>query len=226
MSSTTLISGPIGWFGKFPALGDFVQRHLPDSFVPAWDAWLQGGMAAASQQQGEEWKDNFLRFPVWYFLRGVPDQESVDDPHRLWAGMLVPSADRVGRLYPLTIAFDLPAELFLQLGFALLENRLEEIEGLVLDVLSTDDMPKFEQALADMAPISSASASKPLHTVAPAALLQRLGAQTMLAQLRDNTLFWAPDAGPAEPLMLAAEPLQAETFCKLVLPSTASLMAE
>ena len=29
-----------GLFGKLPAHGDFVRRHLPRSFVTPWDEWL------------------------------------------------------------------------------------------------------------------------------------------------------------------------------------------
>ncbi|WP_334191130.1 type VI secretion system-associated protein TagF [Noviherbaspirillum sp.] len=225
MSNSALASGPVGWFGKLPALGDFVQRNLPDHFVPAWDTWLQAGMAAASRQQGEEWKDAFLCFPVWYFLRRVPGDASPESASSVWTGMFLPSADRVGRLYPLTVAFPVPADMFLQLDFVLLEARLEEIETLVLNVLASDDLAGFERALAALAPMHVDPAVKALHTVAPAALMKRLGAQALLDELHGSTLFWAPDAGPLEPLLLAAEPLQADTFCKLVTPLTTSLLA-
>lgn len=218
MSNATLTSGPVGWFGKLPAFGDFVQRHLPASFVCGWDAWLQAGMAAASMQQGEQWKDIYLRFPIWYFLRSVNLEDAKAPARSLWAGMLVPSNDRVGRLFPFTIAFQVPAELFLQLDFSRLEDQLEQLETSVLDVLATDDVEAFEQALAGVAPIAADLPSRPLHAIAPAALQQHLGAQALLERLHDSTLFWAPDAGPAEPLILAAEPLQAEDFCRLAYP--------
>ena len=37
----------VGWFGKIPALGDFVTRHLPPSFVQPWDEWLSAELSEA-----------------------------------------------------------------------------------------------------------------------------------------------------------------------------------
>ena len=30
-----------GYFGKLPAVGDFVSNGLPKSFVSPWDQWVQ-----------------------------------------------------------------------------------------------------------------------------------------------------------------------------------------
>lgn len=222
-------SGPIGWYGKLPALGDFLHRNLPEAFLPAWDAWLQSGMATAAREHGDGWRDDFLRFPVWYFLRTLPDAAqteavSEDASDGAFAGMLIPSADRVGRLYPLTIAFTIPAPLFERMSFTELESRLEDIEILALAVLNDDDLRGFEQALDMLPPMRAAGAAAPV--VAPAALAQQLGRQALLMKLRTHTLFWAPDAGPVEPMLLAPLPLQADSFCKLVRPLTTPLMAQ
>lgn len=227
--SNPLTTGPIGWYGKLPALGDFLHRNLPDAFMPAWDAWLQSGMAAAAREHGEEWRNDFLRFPVWYFLRTLPavrddDAQSGPMPDCAFAGMLIPSADRVGRLYPLTIAFAIPAPLFERMNFGELEGRLEDIETLALAVLNDDNLPGFEQALAVLPPMRAAGAPPPV--VAPAALAHQLGRQALLRQLHTHTLFWAPDAGPVEPMLLAPLPLQPDSFRKLVRPLTTSLLAQ
>lgn len=222
-----LASGPIGWYGKLPALGDFLHRKLPEAFLPAWDAWLQSGMATAAREHGDEWRDDFLRFPVWYFLRTLPAEEdsgSAGMPDGAFAGMLIPSADRVGRLYPLTIAFTIPAPLFERMSFTELESRLEDIETLALAVLNDDNLQGFEQALDMLPPMRAAGIAAPV--VAPAALAQQLGRQALLLKLRTHTLFWAPDAGPVEPMLLAPLPLQADSFCKLVRPLTTPLMAQ
>jgi type VI secretion system protein ImpM len=221
-------SGPIGWYGKLPALGDFLRRNLPEEFLPAWDAWLQSGMATAAREHGDEWRDDFLRFPVWYFLRTLPaageEGGSAGMPDGAFAGMLIPSADRVGRLYPLTIAFMIPAPLFERMSFTELESRLEDIETLALAVLNDDNLQGFEQALDMLPPMRAAGTAAPV--VAPAALAQQLGRQALLLKLRTCTLFWAPDAGPVEPMLLAPLPLQADSFCKLVRPLTTPLMAQ
>jgi type VI secretion system protein ImpM len=89
----------LGLYGKLPAHGDFVRRALPKSFVDPWDAWLQAGMAAARAALGEAWEDAWRDGPAWRFAlpAGACGPEAV-------AGVMVPSADSVGRRFPLTLA--------------------------------------------------------------------------------------------------------------------------
>lgn len=94
----------LGYYGKVPAKGDFVQRRLPRSFVDPWDAWLQRAMAISREQLGEGWLDGYLTSPIWrFFLKpGLCGEPAA-------AGVLMPSVDSVGRYYPMTIAALLPA---------------------------------------------------------------------------------------------------------------------
>ncbi len=89
----------IGFFGKLPAHGDFISRHLPSSFISVWDEWLQLSVAGSRGLQGDAWLDNYLTSPIWRFaLQSGAVNESA------WVGILVPSVDSVGRYFPLTIA--------------------------------------------------------------------------------------------------------------------------
>jgi type VI secretion system protein ImpM len=94
---------PVGFYGKLPSHGDFLHRGVGDDFVNRWDAWLQDGMSRSRSELGETWLDVFLTSPVWRFAlaSGV-----VGGP--VWAGILLPSVDRVGRYFPLTIVAELP----------------------------------------------------------------------------------------------------------------------
>jgi type VI secretion system protein ImpM len=96
-----------GWHGKLPTLGDFATRRLPPDFVAAWDAWLSDGLAAL-QQRDPDWLDAYLMSPSWRFLLmpGVLPGGLGETP---WVGVLMPSVDRVGRYYPLTLAQPLAA---------------------------------------------------------------------------------------------------------------------
>jgi type VI secretion system protein ImpM len=96
---------PPGVFGKLPTHGDFVNRRLPASFVDNWDIWLQDAVSDSRDQLGDEWLDVFLTSPIWRFAvsPGAVDQSA-------WAGMLMPSVDRVGRYFPLTLAVALRAK--------------------------------------------------------------------------------------------------------------------
>jgi type VI secretion system protein ImpM len=93
-----------GWYGKIPSLGDFATRRLPVEFVKAWDAWLQEVLPATRDILGESWFDSYLTMPIWrfVFLPGLVTQSG-------WAGVLMPSVDRVGRHFPLTVAVELPS---------------------------------------------------------------------------------------------------------------------
>ncbi len=89
----------LGYYGKVPTNGDFVQRRLPRSFVDPWDAWLQRAMAISREQLAEAWLDAYLTSPIWRFavVPGLCGEAAA-------AGVLMPSVDSVGRYYPMTIA--------------------------------------------------------------------------------------------------------------------------
>ena len=91
-----------GFFGKIPSLGDFVTRDLPREFLDTWDDWLQRSVAESKTALGDAWLSTYLNSPIWRFvlLPGVCGDSG-------WAGILMPSVDRVGRYFPLTFASSL-----------------------------------------------------------------------------------------------------------------------
>ena len=95
--------GASGFYGKLPALGDFVERALPRAFTAPWDAWLSRALAESRAQLGDAWLDVYLTSPLWRFV--LSDQACGAGA---WAGVLMPSVDRVGRYFPLTVACPLP----------------------------------------------------------------------------------------------------------------------
>lgn len=97
-SSVAPAAGRVGFFGKMPDRGDFVRRDLPNGFVDAWDAWLQHGIAASRGTLGDAWLDAWLCAPIWRFA--VPAGTCGSDA---WAGVMMPSVDRAGRYFPLTL---------------------------------------------------------------------------------------------------------------------------
>jgi len=96
MTSTGLAPG---FFGKVTSHGDFVSRRLPPSFIEKWDAWLQTSLLASREKLGQSWLETYLTSPIWRFALSA---DVVDGA--AWAGVLMPSVDRVGRHFPLTIA--------------------------------------------------------------------------------------------------------------------------
>jgi type VI secretion system protein ImpM len=99
------VAGPTtGYFGKLPGLGDFAHRGLPSSFVLPWDGWLQHTLPASRALVGPAWFERYLASPFWRFVLAP----GVCGPQG-WMGVLMPSADRVGRPFPLTLARSAPA---------------------------------------------------------------------------------------------------------------------
>lgn len=88
-----------GFYGKLPSKGDFVTRRLPQSYVEVWDTWLQNGLQTSQDRLGEDWLSIYMTSPIWRFAlsAGVGGTDAM-------AGVLMPSVDRVGRYFPLTLA--------------------------------------------------------------------------------------------------------------------------
>jgi type VI secretion system protein ImpM len=92
-----------GYHGKLVAKGDFVTRRLPRSFVDPWDSWLQEVISGSRARMGEAWLDAYLTSPIWRFVlsAGLCGEQAA-------AGVLMPSVDRVGRYFPLSIVALVP----------------------------------------------------------------------------------------------------------------------
>lgn len=132
-----------GFYGKFPHLGDFVMRRLPRDFVDAWDHWLQAGISASRERLGEAWLDRYLVSPIWRFALSPGLCGS-----NAWAGILMPSVDRVGRYFPLTIAAAVDARSLSAL-FLPHSAWFESLEQLALSGLDDSfDLEAFNEALA------------------------------------------------------------------------------
>lgn len=130
-----------GWgaFGKMPGLGDFFRIAVPADFVAVWDAWLQTMLTAGRAALGPGWEAAYMSAPLWRFVlpQGVAGGQAM-------AGVLMPSVDRVGRQFPLTLAVALEGEVH---GGLLLEEALwSSVEALALDCLE-DDMGRDALAL-------------------------------------------------------------------------------
>src|SRR6267154_5928531 len=93
----------VGLYGKLPSHGDFLRRRVSDDFVAGWDAWLQRCIAQSRAALGEEWLETYLTSPAWRFALSA----AVCGPTPV-AGVLVPSVDRVGRYFPVTVVWPTP----------------------------------------------------------------------------------------------------------------------
>jgi len=176
-----------GWYGKLPSLGDFAQRRLSQDFVEPWDEWLAHGLA---QWQAEDaaWLEHYLSGPSWRFVLapGVVGQQA-------WAGVLMPSCDRVGRYFPLTIAQPLAALPASDTDAQSLLDWLLRIDDLAVDALHEDwSVQRLEEELARVSPQGGEWAgpltASVLELTAGQALWVRHGAQGDPMLLRSQHL--------------------------------------
>ena len=93
-----------GFFGKIPSRGDFVRHGLPPDFLAALDLWWQAVLPASRARLGEAWTAAWMVAPIWRFAfpPGCCGAGAA-------AGLWLPSTDKAGRLFPLTIALVGPA---------------------------------------------------------------------------------------------------------------------
>jgi type VI secretion system protein ImpM len=116
-----------GYFGKVPAMPDFVFHGLSMRAIDAWSVHLTYWLAAGRKAAAEDWTRRFLSSPVWRFAVS----SNVFGPD-CWVGLLAGSADSVGREFPfivmMTAGFD-PAQ---SQPIRMLDARLDPVEELAL----------------------------------------------------------------------------------------------
>ena len=147
--TTVGLASRLGFAGKLPARGDFVARGLPRSFTEAWDAWLSEVMPGSRTILGEGWLDAWLEAPIWHFAlpAGLCGPDAV-------VGVMLPSVDRAGRHWPLTIAAVLPGLHGAPMPDPAWMATLEEAG---LDAVLSDAPPeRIEERLAAASPLLQA----------------------------------------------------------------------
>lgn len=96
------MTGASGYFGKLPDRADFVVGNCPDGFLKIWEPFLMKGLAGSRLDLGSRWEETYMTMPVWRFWL-VPGQDDGGLAQAV-GGAVMPSVDRVGRKFPLTIA--------------------------------------------------------------------------------------------------------------------------
>lgn len=169
-------SAQTGVYGKLPAYGDFVSRNLHASFLDPWDEWLQHYVSASREQLGDRWLDIYLTSPIWRFVlsSGVIDEGN-------WAGIIMPSVDRVGRYFPISLVRPVSAGSSPIYFFASQAQWYEQIEASCL--LALDGQIDVDELTSSIDEIN----------------LTEYDAYLPTSNLGDNGAFilGLPDAGPS-----------------------------
>ena len=251
-------AGPPGWHGKLPSLGDFASRRLDTGFIEAWDGWLAAGLLALRQAEPEGWLETYLGSPSWRFLlmpgvmpgvmSGVMSGVKPDvvtgrggAGQGAWAGVLMPSVDRVGRYFPLTLVQPLGSGPASTQQMAGLWHWLGRLDELARDALHEDwTVDRLEQELARMAlpdidvlapapePPLPAAEGTLIECAAGAAALdaaQHIGAEAQrswAAQARGRA-WWYAQPDDAAPRLLLSRGLPAAPLLARLFGSTATI---
>ena len=126
-----------GWYGKLPSLGDFASRRLDPDFIDPWDTWLAQGLADWQARAPGSWLDRYLAGPSWRFVL-MPGTLPGPRGDSAWTGVLMPSVDRVGRYFPLTLVQPLPQLPVEGAQTASLLAWLQRLDDLATDALHDD----------------------------------------------------------------------------------------
>lgn len=123
------MAGSFGAFGKIPSLGDFFRLNVAADFVAAWDEWLQSALLTARQRLSGDWEERYMSAPIWRFslTAGLAGRTAV-------IGVVMPSVDRVGRQFPLTLVSPVPTYAALR-TLGLQEEVFRALEEVALDAL-------------------------------------------------------------------------------------------
>jgi type VI secretion system protein ImpM len=225
-------SSRTGFFGKVVTHGDFVSRRLSPTFVRQWDDWLQAGLRHSRERLGMGWQAVYLCSPVWHFAlaSGVCGEPA-------WAGVLMPSVDRVGRYFPLTVAYGGPDVSPVQ---RLCEDTgwYADVERLALSSLAEGfSLELFDAALTHLpAPSRRRPLTAPAESGTPAAeaswrelrevedlaeAIARwsidLGGLTQRKSLARHALFWTEGSSHLPPTRVLSHGLpSAQTFADML----------
>jgi type VI secretion system protein ImpM len=172
MKSATVV----GFYGKLPCRGDFLRRRVPQEFVDVWDAWVRESLSESRRQLRDRWLEAYLTSPVWRFVltEGLCGRDA-------YAGLILPSVDRVGRYFPLTIVARWEVDVFPLETACNQERWFESAEALALHALEAPslDFDDFDRGVARLAAQLDAS-------VEPSACLPSLDER----RLQPLSLWW------------------------------------
>ena len=212
-----------GFFGKVVSHGDFVSRRLPAVFLNTWDAWLQGGLQCSRERLGAQWLQVYLCSPVWRFAlaAGVCGEQG-------WAGVMIPSVDRVGRYFPLTLACageDVPLLARLERD-ALWYGQLERLalsalsEGFSLEAFDDGVLAMPRPGCWALASYSNVAVTPPRWFDLPDAERIGEGMPQLSAQIEPpsrHSLFWTEGSPRVAPSVWVGEGLpDSETFADML----------
>ena len=195
---------PVGFYGKLPCRGDFLQRRVRQEFVEVWDEWLQRCLAESIRQMQDRWLQAYLTSPVWRFVLspGICGNGA-------YGGVMVPSVDRVGRYFPLTIVASWePDDCALAVACGA-HAWFDHAEALALQAPEADDFDVFDASVAQLPLLANA------QDAAEAAALRE---HVNRAELSSEATRWRVPLHSVQSLQRAANLLAARELERALQP--------
>lgn len=206
-----------GFFGKVPAVGDFVSRRLPRDFIDPWDQWLQASIASSRQQLQDDWLDSYLNSPIWRFALSAGTAGALPT-----TGILMPSVDKAGRYFPFTLATLLPPgfnifqvacatqqwyEAAETVALSVLEETPPDINALDGDVMALGPLADNAEAQTNAAPGLAGEDDLPWYFPIPAVTDMTDSMTLLVMQMMEQrcdaySLWWTSGSEDIAPAML------------------------
>jgi type VI secretion system protein ImpM len=215
----------VGFFGKLPCNGDFIQQRVAPHFVDIWDPWLEDCIHTSRERMQEDWLPSYMRGPLWRFVLS----DNVCGAG-VFAGVIAPSVDRVGRYFPITIVAQLDIDA-IPLDFALRHDAwFEAAESLIVATLDEQqvDLARFDAQVDDLQRFLEQESGTPIDRdvaelmrasafpgVAPAwrvplpgasglqSVINTFAARELNAKFRPLSIWWTDGSPTAEPSWLS-----------------------
>ena len=189
------MSEGFGAFGKIPSVGDFFRLDVPSGFVRVWDDWIQRAMLGAQTALGPNWDSAYMTAPIWRFSLS----SGLAGPQKIM-GVFMPSVDRVGRRFPLTLMAALPTPGPAQLDHFNEDELFARLEDVALDslddamtrdglaaLLGAISPPQFRSS----APVRASGSTLVLTRPDTRSLLPELAAGLMTSRVRNPSIWSA-----------------------------------
>lgn len=149
MRHDSMAVGRAGGFGKVPALGDFVRVRSGVASMGALEGWVAEGMALADARREADWPTRYLRGSVHAFVY----RAGCGRDAKLLAGILRPSRDAAGRLFPIVLGAELPREACGEVPALLpmlLGDFLEEADAVAGAAADATSQAQFESKASEL----------------------------------------------------------------------------
>lgn len=120
----------IGYFGKLPGYGDFINRNVSPALIKYWDNWILQSIDCSRGQLREHWKLKYFNSPIWRFVvsEGVYSDSSI-------SGIMMPSVDKAGRCFPFIVVCQAESQVNSFIFARKIDELHEHAEEFVLELL-------------------------------------------------------------------------------------------